>query len=161
MGTISFRYTPFHSPLQCFRFGFFNYITFHWIHPSLHHAFGPLNGSSIHYIHWFSFPSLIPVPSIRSHLTNSKLPSIQYIHYTPSSLHSLLVSFSTFISLLFIVIDKINLITVIISIQFNHTIHSINWNEWGWMDAFPVLHSFVLTAFTEVKLNAWNEIMNE
>ena len=29
------------------------------------------------------------------------------------------------------------------------------------MDAFPVLHSFVLTAFTEVKLNAWNEIMNE
>ena len=72
------HWTPFHSPS-------FRLIRLHCALLSLFVTF--------HYTHRFM------LPCFGSHLTNSKLPSIQYIHYTPSSLHSLLVSFSTFISL--------------------------------------------------------------
>ena len=52
-----------------------------------------------------------------------------FVHYIPlHSLHRFLADEVTFT------------ITVIISIQFNHTIHSINWNEWGWMDALHFIN---------------------
>ena len=61
--------------------------------------------------------------------------------------------------MLYLVIDKINLITVIISIQFNHT-NSFQLNEWGWMDALH-LHSACKSinfiSFCEMN---WNDLIS-